>query len=65
VTLQVFNLLGQLVTTLVDDERMPGSHQATWHPALPSGIYFYKLEATGIDAPAQRFSQVRKMMLVK
>ncbi len=46
VRLNVYNLLGQLVSTLVDEELTAGTFNADFNAAgLPSGIYFYKLEA--------------------
>jgi hypothetical protein len=65
VTIEVFNVLGQKVATLVNDVRTAGSHHAMWQAQVPSGLYFYRMDAVGIDAPSQRFTQVRKMMLVR
>ena len=50
VTLKVYNVLGQLVRTLVDDEKAAGSHLVSWDGRdesgrqLSSGIYVYRLE---------------------
>jgi Bacterial Ig-like domain/Secretion system C-terminal sorting domain len=65
VTIDVFNVIGQKVATLVNDVRAAGSHQAVWKAQVPSGLYFYRMEASGVDAPSQHFTQVRKMMMVK
>ncbi len=65
VSIEVFDVLGQKVATLVNDVRAAGNHQVSWMASIPSGIYFYRMEATRIDAPSQRFSQVRKMVLVR
>jgi hypothetical protein len=62
--LQVYNLLGQMVTTLVDGVREAGTHLATWNGrdasgrAMPSGIYLYRLES------GSRV-EMRKMVLMK
>lgn len=47
VTLEVYNLIGQRVATLVEDEVLEaGSHEATFSAAdLPSGVYLYTLTA--------------------
>ena len=59
VTLEIFNILGQRVTTLADGSFSPGVHQMTWTAAdQASGVYFYRLTADG-------FEETRKMMLVK
>jgi hypothetical protein len=46
VSLKIFNLLGQEVATLVDDNIIAGKHIVQWQPEqLASGTYFYRLEA--------------------
>jgi len=60
VTLAVYDLLGQRVSTLVDGEpRHAGTHTVTFHAgALPSGVYLVRLQANGQTA-------VRKITLIK
>ncbi len=59
VTLEVYNMVGQKVATLVDGKLAAGDHTVNWNAQeVPSGVYFYKLEATN-------FSQTRKMVLMK
>jgi len=59
VRLEVFNLLGQRVSLLVQDRLQAGQHTATFNSAyLSSGIYIYRSQANG-------FTQTRKMLLVK
>ncbi len=59
VTLSVYNLLGQLVATLVDGERQPGSYSVLWDAgSLPSGMYFYRIEAG-------RYVETKKMVLLR
>ena len=49
VRLEVFNLLGQRIATLVDEERSAGMHTATWHAvdrsgrAVAAGVYIYRM----------------------
>ena len=49
VRLEVFNLLGQRIATLVDEERAAGFHTATWHAtdgsgrAVAAGVYIYRM----------------------
>ena len=51
VRLEVFNVLGQRVATLVDGERLAGAHTAVWTAtdaagqAVSAGLYFYRLTA--------------------
>ncbi len=64
VTLDVFTLLGQKVQSLVVGQQASGMHSINWNAEqMPSGLYFYKLSATGLSGA--QFSQVRKMTLLK
>ncbi len=61
VSLKVYDVLGREIATLVDEFKLPGVYNSTFYTlrsSLPSGVYFYKLQAGN-------FSKVRKMMLVK
>ncbi|MFQ5649299.1 MAG: ethylbenzene dehydrogenase-related protein [bacterium] len=57
--LKIYNLLGQEVATLVDENLDAGAHTIDFGAAnLSSGIYLYKLSVNG-------FSEIKKMALVK
>ncbi len=59
VTLKVFNVLGQQVKTLVNQTQSQGTYTVTFNASsLPSGIYFYSIEAGD-------YTQVKKMILLK
>lgn len=59
VTLDVFNLLGQRVETLVNKQMKAGAYTLRFDAAkLPSGVYFYRLSAG-------QFVQTRKMILLR
>jgi len=59
VTLQIFNSLGQLVTTLVDEPQSAGYYDYDWQAdAFASGVYFARFQA-GV------FVKTRKLMLLK
>ena len=53
VRLEVFNVLGQRVATLVDEEQSAGVHTAAWNAtdaagrAMGAGVYFYRLSSAG------------------
>lgn len=66
VTLQIYNVLGQVVRTLIASEAQnAGRYQIRWNGMddrgvpVSSGIYFYQVSADG------KFSDVRKLMLLK
>lgn len=59
VRLEIFNPLGQLVKTLVNEEKNAGTYQVVFDGKnLASGVYFYRLVASG-------FISTRKMALTK
>ncbi len=48
VNLEVYNLMGQRVATLVNGKQKAGVHNVVWDAAnFSSGVYFYKLSAGG------------------
>ena len=59
VRLEVFNLLGQHIATLVDGERAAGFHTATWHAtdgagrAVGAGVYIYRM-TVGVERQTGR-----------
>lgn len=64
VSLKVFNVLGQEVSTLLNANLNSGYHEVNFNAnGMNSGVYFYKLEASGIDGT--NFSSVKKMILNK
>jgi hypothetical protein len=59
VTLEVYNMLGEKVTTLVKGAKPAGEHVVNFNASnLPSGIYFYTLTAGELK-------QTRKMVLTR
>jgi choice-of-anchor B domain-containing protein len=59
VRLEVFDMLGRKVSTLVNERKPAGVYNATFNAAnLSSGTYFYRLSAEG-------FVETRRMLLVK
>jgi polygalacturonase len=66
VSLKVYNILGEEVATLVNEEQKAGEYKVNFPQSggysnagnIPSGIYFYKLTAGS-------FTQTKKMILMK
>ncbi len=64
VMLKVFDILGQEVRTLISSNLAAGLHNIEFNAAsLNSGVYFYRIEATGNDGNS--FVDVKKMILTK
>jgi hypothetical protein len=59
VRLEIFNILGQKVVTVVDGDYEAGDHKVEWDgSAHSSGVYLYRLEAG-------EFTESKKMLLLK
>jgi len=64
IKVRVFNMMGQLVRTLVDGQMSAGTHRVTWDgtdhtgKTVATGLYMYTLEYGN-------FKQVKRMTLVK
>jgi len=59
VTLDIYDILGRKIETLVNKQQPAGYHQVVWNADdFTSGVYFYKL-ATG------DFAESKKMLLIK
>ena len=59
VKIEIYDLLGRKIETLVDTRFDAGYYDITWDASNePSGVYFYRLK-TG------EFSETKKMMLLK
>jgi hypothetical protein len=67
VQLKVYDVLGNEVATLVNEEKPAGSYEITFDASeLTSGVYFYQLSTKGPEINSgQGIIQTRKMMLVK
>jgi hypothetical protein len=66
VTLKVYDVLGNKVAILVNEEKHIGTYEMTWYTeGLPSGIYFYKLQAVPTGRQAGAFVETKKMILLK
>lgn len=59
VELKVYNVLGQLITTLVNEEKPAGFYEVDFNAAnLPSGVYMYRIQAGD-------YVETKKMLLLK
>ena len=59
VILKVYDVLGNEIATLVNEEKPAGEYEVDWNAGeLPSGIYFYQMNAGS-------FISIKKMVLLK
>lgn len=64
VSINVYNVFGQKVRTLVNGQQSAGYHQVIWDATndngvqVASGVYYYRLETSD-------FSETKKMLLIK
>ena len=64
VKVEIYNMVGQVVRTLVDNQQNAGRYAVQWDAtnadgqSLASGIYFYRVQAAD-------FHDVKKMLLLK
>ena len=65
VKLVIYDVLGRVVSNLVDGVQAANRYQIEWNPShLSSGVYFYRIEARSQDGTAN-FTNVKKLMFVK
>lgn len=65
VKIQIFNMLGQVVTDLVNNEQAAGYQSVIWNATVAGGIYFYRIEAVDLSDQRNRFVDTKKMILLK
>jgi flagellar hook assembly protein FlgD len=64
VELEIYNIKGQKVKTLIDEKLPAGNHQVIWNgkddnsKQAASGIYFYKMKSGN-------YNETKKMLLLK
>ena len=66
VVIKIFNVLGQEIVTLVNEQKNAGNYTLEWNAAkVPSGVYFYQTEATSLGENGISFRDVKKMIVLK
>ncbi len=59
VTLTIYNIRGEKVTTLISESLAAGSYQYNWNAGgMASGVYFYQLQT-------DKFTQTKKLVLLR
>jgi photosystem II stability/assembly factor-like uncharacterized protein len=66
VQLTVYDILGNEITTLVNEYLSPGTYEAEWNASnFASGIYYYRLTARQVGSSTGDYSETKKMILIK
>jgi hypothetical protein len=74
VTLKIYDVLGNEIATLVNEEKQPGTYEVEFNTNshsgegrnLTSGIYFYQLQVVGPETSSgQGTIETKKMVLIK
>jgi hypothetical protein len=64
VTMKIFNMLGQEIATLVNEQQTPGYYEVKWNAhGYSSGIYFYQMSVS--NGSNKAFRDIKKMVLMK
>jgi photosystem II stability/assembly factor-like uncharacterized protein len=65
VKLIVYNTIGQVVNTLIDEVTSAGNHEVVWNGLeASSGIYFYTIDVSSLESD-KTYKSTRKMILLK
>ncbi|MBD3340005.1 MAG: T9SS type A sorting domain-containing protein [Candidatus Lokiarchaeota archaeon] len=70
VTIDVYNLRGQLVKTIIDQNQSSGYYSTAWNGKdndgrdVPSGLYLYRINAK-VNSTGEDFVKIRKMLYIK
>jgi GH18 family chitinase len=66
VLLRIYNIVGEVIVTLVDGVQNPGFKSTEWNGGrYSSGVYFYRLDVVSLENPAENYTKVRKMVFIK
>ncbi|RKY98676.1 MAG: hypothetical protein DRQ13_03285, partial [Ignavibacteriae bacterium] len=66
VSLKIYDILGNEIATLVSEEKPAGNYKVEFNAAkLPSGVYFYRLQAVPNGRLAGNVVETKKMLMIK
>jgi len=66
ITMKVYDVLGNEVANLINEEKPVGSYAVDFDASkLSSGIYFYRLQVYPAEGGVVKFVETRKMILTK
>jgi len=71
VRIDIYNVLGQKVRTLVNSMHEAAFHKVVWNSrddygkSVPSGMYIYRITATDPSSGKTKFTKARKLVMIK
>jgi hypothetical protein len=66
VRLEIFNIIGMKIATLTATSQAEGIHSYVWNgSAVPSGIYYYRLEVLNGKNSQESYADVKRMILMR
>jgi hypothetical protein len=65
VRISIYDILGQKIQEVFHGVQDAGYHNVDWSATVSSGLYLYRLEATGVTESDKSYTQMKKMVLLK
>ncbi len=66
VKITIYDLQGRVVQVLKDDAHSPGTYSEEWIASrVATGVYYCRMDATGLTDPTQRMTQTIKLLLMR
>ena len=71
VTLKVYDVLGNEIITLINEQKPPGEYEVEFnstgliHQSLPSGIYLYRIQVYPANGGVGNYVETKKMVLLR
>ncbi len=65
VRLTVHDILGRTVAVVFDGSCDPGNRMVSWRTDVAAGVYFYRMDSFGLQGSPGRYSETRKLLIVR
>lgn len=68
VKITIYSVLGEKIATIINEEQPAGIREVEWvipRQGIASGVYYYRIEAAGMESTDSRFTETKPMVIVK
>ncbi len=68
VRITIYSVLGEEIDTILDEEKSAGIHEIEWilpSQGIASGVYYYRIEATGVEGMENSYIETKPMIIIK